>query len=149
MPDVSYNAAVSTGVLVVWSDRGTPGNIYLFGGTSAGSPQWAALLAISNQRAGYDLGFINQGLYRIGARRSRYGASFYDVKSGDNSFEDISGYSAAPKWDPTTGLGSPKGIDFVDDLLSSVSPIDGLIGIIESGPPSSPIRSHSGRHRPH
>ena len=37
VPDVSYNAAIYNGVIVAWN-----GAFYRFGGTSAGSPQWAA-----------------------------------------------------------------------------------------------------------
>src|SRR5581483_11260383 len=51
-PDVSYNAAVYHGVLVNFE-----GGWWLFGGTSAGSPQWAAITAIADQKAGRDLGF--------------------------------------------------------------------------------------------
>ena len=71
VPDVSYNAAVDHGVLTYLDIPGIPAGMYLFGGTSAGSPQWAAIVAIADQKAGYDLGFINKALYHIGqAKRS-------------------------------------------------------------------------------
>ena len=63
VPDVSYNAAVLHGVLTYLDIPGIPAGFYLFGGTSAGSPQWAALTAIADQKAGYDLGFLNTALY--------------------------------------------------------------------------------------
>ncbi|MGA7412233.1 MAG: hypothetical protein WBW33_17280, partial [Bryobacteraceae bacterium] len=62
-PDVSYSAAVFHGVLTYLNIPGIPAGMYLFGGTSVGTPQWAALLAIADQKAGYDLGFINQAVY--------------------------------------------------------------------------------------
>src|SRR6266567_5171430 len=69
-PDVSYNAAVFHGVLTYLNIPGIPAGFYIFGGTSVGSPQWAAILAIAGQQAGYDLGFINKALYHIGQARS-------------------------------------------------------------------------------
>ena len=61
VPDVSYNAAVLQGVLVRWE-----GATYRFGGTSAGSPQWAALTAIADQIAGHRISGINKTLYSLG-----------------------------------------------------------------------------------
>ena len=46
VPDVAYNAAIYHGVLVAWG-----GGFYLFGGTSCGSPQWAGIVAIADQKA--------------------------------------------------------------------------------------------------
>ena len=37
------------------------------------------------------------------------GAVTNDIVSGDNSVFGVQGYSAAPGWDPCTGLGSPNG----------------------------------------
>ena len=85
VPDVSYSAAVLHGVLTYLDIPGIPVGFYLFGGTSAGSPQWAAILAIADQKAGYSLGFINRALYHIGQAQNHYSASFHDVTSGNNS----------------------------------------------------------------
>ena len=59
VPDVSYSAAVLHGVLTYLNIPSVPVGFYLFDGTSAGSPQWAAILAIGGQKAGHSLGFIN------------------------------------------------------------------------------------------
>ncbi len=150
VPDVAYNAAIDGGVLVVWSSSGQGANlVFCFGGTSAGSPQWAALLSIVDQEANYDVGFINQGLYRIGLTRNEYKTSFHDITSGNNSDYGITGYNAGPGWDPTTGWGSPDGEYLVRNLLKSVSPLDGLIGIVETGPLANGIVSKAGHYRPH
>jgi subtilase family serine protease len=153
IPDVAYDGATSTGVLGVWrlGDPNAQPSLFIFGGTSAGTPQWAALLALADQRAGYNLGFINHGLYLIGLDRSVRTASFHDITKGNNDFQDIKGYNAAPGWDPTTGLGSPNAAAFVDNLIKFTSPFDGIIGIIETGPVSHPFTLHSGQHvqRPH
>ena len=52
VPDIAYNAGVNGGVLTVCSvcNDGMPA-VFLFGGTSAGSPQWAGLAAIADQMA--------------------------------------------------------------------------------------------------
>jgi len=60
------------------------GNIFLFGGTSAGSPQWAAIIALADQAGHQRLGFINSDLYSL-AHDSRYSSVFHDVTSGNNT----------------------------------------------------------------
>jgi xanthomonalisin len=70
-------------------------------GTSASAPLWAGLVALANQYAHHDLGFVNPAIYRIGHSSSYYKA-FHDVTTGTN------GYSAAPGWDPVTGWGTPN-----------------------------------------
>ena len=53
IPDISYDAAISGGVLVFLSFPGIASGFYIVGGTSAGSPQMAAVVALANQaRAG-------------------------------------------------------------------------------------------------
>ena len=52
--------AVFHGVLVYFQ-----GDFWLFGGTSVASPQWAAIAAIADQKAGKRLGFVNGALYRF------------------------------------------------------------------------------------
>ena len=148
VPDVSYSAATYHGVLVYFY-----GIWYLFGGTSAGSPQWAAFLAIADQKAGHDLGFINTALYKIGLSQRIYAAAFYDVKSGNNSVTypvDITGFEAGSGWDATTGLGSPRASKLVLNLIKLVKPEDGL-NVIQSSVPNLKGRSSSvpGHVQPH
>jgi subtilase family serine protease len=132
VPDVSYTAAVLHGVLVYLDIPGLAADFYLFGGTSVGTPQWSAIVAIADQKAGRDLGFINKALYRIGQAPPHYAASFFDVTSGNNSFGGVSGYSAAPGWDPATGLGSPDTVQLVRWLIQSVSPGDAQSALAQS-----------------
>jgi len=133
-PDVSYSAAVSRGLLTYLDIPGIASGFYLFGGTSAGPPQWAAILAMTDQKAGKDLGFINTALYHIGQPQSHYSASLFDVTSGDNSFAGVPGFSAGPGWDPTTGLGSPTADQLSYYLIQFVSPGDGTAAIAGSKP---------------
>jgi subtilase family serine protease len=109
VPDVTYNADVYNGVLGVFSagNNGTPA-FFTFGGTSSGSPQWAALASLADQAAGHDLGFLNPSLYNL-ASSAFYASIFHDVTVGNNAW-DVSGepgYSAHRGWDAASGLGSP------------------------------------------
>jgi len=148
-PDVSYSAAVLHGVLTYLNIPGISPGMYLFGGTSAGSPQWAAILAIADQQAGYNLGFINKALYHIGQAKQHYAASFFDITSGNNSIGSIVGFNAGPGWDASTGLGSPMTDGIVGELIQFVSPGDGTSAIAGSKPHPNGNPSAPGHQKPH
>jgi subtilase family serine protease len=109
VPDVSADASDRTGVAVVFSD-GAQEMIESHGGTSASAPIWAALIALADQYAGHRLGLVNPAIYQI-ARGPRYHQAFHDVTTGSNTVQfpptTVTGYPAAPGWDPVTGWGSP------------------------------------------
>jgi subtilase family serine protease len=93
---------------------------YVVGGTSSGSPQWAGIVAMADQAAGRDLGFINPSLYKIAADPAKYAADFYDVTVGNNQTDpSVQGYSATTGWDPVTGLGTPNAANLVPDLVAA------------------------------
>ncbi len=151
VPDVSYNAAVLHGVLTYLDIPGIPAGYYRFGGTSAGSPQWAAIMAIADQKAGHDLGFINAGLYRVARVWKLYAASLHDVTSGTNSAVEfdasnnpvtIQGFTAGRGWDATTGLGSPSTGQLIGSLMHFTFFGDGIAAIAQSAPG---LGSRSGR----
>jgi subtilase family serine protease len=112
VPDISYNAAIIGGVLAVWSTSGQGANLlFRFGGTSAGSPQWAALAALTDQLAHKRVGDINPTLYTLGRSPVVANALFHDITVGDNSFTadvTVPGFSATKGWDPASGIGTPK-----------------------------------------
>jgi subtilase family serine protease len=112
VPDVAYNAAIIGGVLAVWSSSGFGSDlVFRFGGTSAGSPQWAGLVALAVQLRHGRLGAINPALYTITLSSKVYGALFHDITVGDNTYHGdvtVPGFPAKPGWDAATGLGSPK-----------------------------------------
>ncbi len=129
VPDVAYQASARTGVLVYMTEPATtasstgcgganPCSIgwFVVGGTSAGSPQWAGLIAIADQMAGRDLGYINPKLYQIGSDPTRYANDFNDISLGNNQTSTISGYSASQGWDAITGLGTPNAANLLPDL---------------------------------
>jgi subtilase family serine protease len=133
VPDVAYQASSRTGVLVYMTESNTnnqagtgcgganPCSIgwYVVGGTSSSSPQWAGLIAMADQMAGHDLGYINPALYTIAGNAAQYAADFYDVTVGNNQTTSIPGYSASPGWDAVTGLGTPNAANLLPDLIAA------------------------------
>jgi subtilase family serine protease len=111
VPDVSYNASIIGGVGVVFTST-VDGltHLYLVGGTSAGSPQWAAIFALVNQARAQQhrgpLGFANPALYAIAANPSTKSA-FHDITVGNNKLDSSVGFNAGPGYDLATGLGTP------------------------------------------
>ncbi len=114
-PDVSYDAAINGGVLVYTS---IGGGFYIVGGTSAGSPQWAAIEALANQAAGHSLGFLNPTLYTIG-KGANYASDFHDITVGNNQASGTPvGFNAATGWDDASGWGTPNVANLVAALSS-------------------------------
>ena len=124
VPDVAADASGHTGMAIVISDGGNKTDIRNSGGTSATAPIWAALVALADQYAGRHLGLVNPALYRI-ARGPLYHQAFHDITQGNNTVtfppKTITGYRAAPGWDPVTGLGSPDAKVLVPLLARDVS----------------------------
>ncbi len=117
-PDVSYNAAINGGVLVANSTLlGAPA-FFIVGGTSAATPQWAAIIALANQAAGQSLGFINPAIYAL-AQSGAYATDFHDITVGNNIMAGTSvGFSAATGWDAATGWGTPNVSNLIPDLVA-------------------------------
>jgi len=122
-PDVSFNSAILGGFLVPLgflpcpASSTCPGPDWgVFGGTSAASPAFAAVIALVNEVHGSPAGFINPAVYQL-AESANYNKAFHDVTAGDNADcqtlcgED--GFSAASGYDLTTGWGSPDVAQFV------------------------------------
>jgi len=113
-PDVSYNADPSTGVPVYdsVSYNGQSG-WFQVGGTSAGSPQWAAITAIINQNRTSPLSSMSFGtetsLYNAATLSS---TNYRDIISGSNGNQAGTGY------DLVTGYGSPLANNLVPYVRS-------------------------------
>ncbi len=111
-PDVSYNAAISGGVLTYLGFLGPNSGFYIFGGTSAGSPQWASIIAIADQARGLAakprLGYLNGTIYSI-AEGAGYSSDFHDITVGNNQLAGTPfGYSAHSGYDIASGWGTPQ-----------------------------------------
>ncbi|HEY2412385.1 MAG TPA: hypothetical protein VGI40_09095 [Pirellulaceae bacterium] len=107
-PDVSYDADPNTG-FAVYDTYGSSGWIEV-GGTSAGAPQWAALIAIADQgRAVAGLGSLGNAQ---AALYSLPRSDFHDVIAGSN------GRSATAGYDVSSGIGSPIANLVIADLVA-------------------------------
>jgi pseudomonalisin len=107
VPDVAYDAGIETGALLYQG-----GTQYITGGTSLASPMAAGVYARMQSQHGNALGFAPPLLYRVfagstpqqisgGPPATELVGPFHDVLQGTNGL-----YTALPKYDYTTGLGS-------------------------------------------
>ena len=119
-PDVSYNANPSTGFAVYDSVpfSGMSG-WFRVGGTSAGSPQWAALVAIANSMRVANrkarLSSTNTSLYALA--KSSVAANFHPVTTGTNG---VCGSlcTASTGYDYVTGVGTPSAASLISILAT-------------------------------
>jgi subtilase family serine protease len=107
------------GVPDVAADADQPGPPTVFAGgsivtnigTSNSAPLWGGVIALADQYAHHDLGFVNPAIYRIG-RSFSYHKAFHDATTGSNyvtvNSVPVTAHSAGPGWDPVTGWGSPN-----------------------------------------
>jgi subtilase family serine protease len=122
LPDIAYNSAVISAINIYESfDPTTSPGWALIAGTSAATPQWAALAALADNYAANHgkapLGFLNPALYQIGTSAS-YASDFHDITVGNNSFAGITGFSATPGWDAASGWGTPDAAHLIPDLVA-------------------------------
>ena len=85
-------------------------------GTSFATPVFAGMLALINQKAGYNTGqgLINPTLYTLASNASTYASAFHDVTTGNNNclggaancVSATNGFTAGTGYDQATGLGS-------------------------------------------
>jgi len=118
-PDISMDADVNTGVLVI-DQYDYPGFFIQVGGTSLAAPMWAGLIALGDQSR---IAGGGTALSSIGVLDALYGAynsssyhtDFHDVTTGNN------GFAAGPGYDLVTGIGTPKA-QFIVPLLAAAAP---------------------------
>jgi hypothetical protein len=109
VPDVAGDASPATGYRVI-----VGGRAYVFGGTSAVAPLWAALTVLLVAKLGRLIGNFNAVMYTLLGTNA-----FRDITSGNNG-----GYSAGQGWDACTGLGSPNGKALLAALQPAQPPSD-------------------------
>ncbi|TCO60498.1 S53 family peptidase [Actinocrispum wychmicini] len=102
VPDVSADASPSSGYRIF-----SAGQFVTVGGTSGAAPLWAGFATLQNARHGGKLGNLNPTFYSIG-NGSTYTTGFHDITTGNNSFNGVTGFTAATGYDQTTGWGSFK-----------------------------------------
>jgi subtilase family serine protease len=125
VPDVAADADARTGMTLAASEGTGRYVFFSSSGTSAAGPLWAGLIALADQYASRDLGFVNPAIYRIGLSAS-YHQAFHDITKGNNTMtfpdETVTGYQAAPGWDAVTGWGSPNAQALIPLLAHYTSP---------------------------
>src|SRR3984957_15233244 len=120
LPDVSYNANPGTGY-AIYDSVGINGASGWFqvGGTSAATPQWAALVAIANsirvaQRKAH-LSSTNGALYTTA--KNGMAMNFHPVTAGNNgSCGQLC--AALAGYDYVSGLGTPQAITLIQALVA-------------------------------
>jgi len=128
VPDVAADGDPSTGYAVLCSCNGGGARWQTIGGTSMGSPLWAAVAALADEpNPSSPVGFLDPALYQLGCAPSP--TAFNDVTSGDNQPSGSppsdppyrpSGpdYPATAHYDLASGLGSPVTSVLVSRLRS-------------------------------
>ena len=117
IPDVSYLADPYTGVNVYLTDPiSRTGGWAVYGGTSVGAPQWAALLARRKSLGNSGSTTFQSSLYA--ECKSGLSPWIRDITSGSNGHPAVIGY------DLCTGLGSPNAIQIasIPSVASTLSP---------------------------
>ncbi len=104
VPDVAGDAAPATGYSILVN-----GQKEVVGGTSAVSPLWAGLLALTNAQRGTRVGLLHPVLYQNPK-------ALRDITQGSNG-----SFQARPGWDACTGLGSPNGTAVAAALAGTTS----------------------------
>jgi subtilase family serine protease len=137
-PDVAYDADPATGFSVY------DGGWVTVGGTSAGAPQWAALIALADQGralAGLPaLANVPADVYALAGSATTAG-DFHDVVGGSNGYTAVKGYDLA------TGLGSPVANRLIADLVKvSEQPAAAKAASAAAGPAG--VATPAGRSAP-
>jgi pseudomonalisin len=117
VPDISMEAACSApGVFAVFPTQSTGHSVACCAcGTSLGAPIWAGiteLLVQSNHNQGW-IGTLNPRLYTLGNEQDTATTGIRDVVTGNNNFNGVEGFEAAPGYDLATGWGTPDINTFV------------------------------------
>jgi hypothetical protein len=131
VPDVAYNGSSGSAFAIYDTDYGGWVQVY---GTSAGAPQWAALVAIANQgRALAGQGALDGPSQTLPDLYQLPSADFHDITSGSNG-----GYSAGPGYDLVTGRGTPLANLVVSGLVGSSNPPPGQPPVVVTPASATP-----------
>jgi hypothetical protein len=135
-PDVSYDANPNTGLYIY--DTYGYGGVMGVGGTSAGAPQWAALVAIADEMAGHNLSGASQTLPAVyNAAHTAYSSNFHDITSGSAGRNH-----AGTGFDLVTGWGSP----IANSIAPAIASDPPAAQPVTSPPSSTPPQTHGHSH---
>jgi uncharacterized repeat protein (TIGR03803 family) len=139
LPDVSM---IGNNVWLIFNN----GQNVFVGGTSIGTPLWAAFTALVNELALANgepvVGFINPAVYAL-AKGPTFTSIFHDIKTGNNrnagspvNFSAVTGYDLCTGWGTPTGSNLITGLALPEPLR--VTPASAAIISGQSGGPFSP-----------
>jgi subtilase family serine protease len=126
VPDISMSGACNGGADMYQSFPGQLAGWYPTCGTSEATPQFAGIVALTEQAAGRSLGLINPYLYSM----SKFHApGLVDIVSGNNTvsfrqggkWHTIAGFDAGPGYDLASGVGTVNASLFVPELACMAS----------------------------
>lgn len=116
IPDLAYDADPNTGVAIYdstpYAPAGFKGGWIQIGGTSAGAPQIAAMIAIANSQR---VAGGKSNLSGLPSMLYNFTADYHDITSGKNGSCSIC--SATPGYDFVTGLGTPEANALIPALV--------------------------------
>ncbi len=158
VPDVTFSASADSEGYLICSQgscvngyRDAQNNLDVVGGTSAGTPSFAGVVALLNQKMGTSQGNINPSLYALAATSTD---AFHDITAGDNKVPCTTGttncptgttsigFSAGPGYDQVTGLGSINVTNLVFELSGATPPApvaDFQLGVFQTNAANSDI----------
>ena len=131
LPDVTFAASADHDGYLACSQgscvngyRAADTTLTVVGGTSAGGPVFAGIIALLNQKTNSVHGNINPAMYALAATS---GDAFHDIVLGDNKVPCTAGttdcpsggsigFSAGVGYDLVTGLGSLNVTNFVNEM---------------------------------
>ena len=117
-PDVSYGADPATG-FAVYDSFGTSTPWEVIGGTSASAPQWAALIAITDEgRILAGKTPLDGPTQTLPMLYSMPASSFNDIISGSTN-SGSKHFNAGPGYDLVTGRGTPVVTQVVSNLIGT------------------------------
>jgi len=127
VPDISMSAAEDGSVVVYQSGPG--GGWGIAAGTSEASPEFAGIIALTDQMAGHSIGYLNPKLYQLAEAGGDNG--IVPISGGDNTFSfcdpavttscklvTVNGFSASGGYNLATGWGTIDAAKFVPALAA-------------------------------
>jgi hypothetical protein len=110
-----YAGSCGNGFRIADGSQADTSVLSVVGGTSAGAPSFASVLALIEQKLGAPQGLVNKALYGIASNATSYASAFHDITVGSNTVpcsggtgcsSGVLGFHAGTGYDQATGLGS-------------------------------------------
>ena len=153
VPDLAFAASPDHDGILICSDgdcvngfRNTDTTLDVIGGTSAGAPSFAGIVALLVQAAGAQ-GNVNPHLYSLATRSTDV---FHDITSGSNSVAcrvrtancttGTMGYASGVGYDQATGLGSVDAYHLISEWTNSANTVTAAAPVPLRFVPLTPCR---------